>query len=60
MPLKILIIDNDSRIRSTQVQDDENNDSGEQIFIPVSLERQRNESKSSLAKKKQESEMTAE
>ena len=41
MPLKILIIDNDSRIRSTQVQDDENNDSGEQIFIPVSLERQR-------------------
>ena len=60
MPLKILIIDNDSRIRSTQVQDDENNDSGEQIFIPVSLERQRNESKSSLAKKKQEAEMTAE
>ena len=60
MPLKILIIDNDSRIRSTQVQDDENNDSGEQIFIPLSLERQRNESKNSLAKKKQESEMTAE
>ena len=41
MPLKILIID----IRSTQVQDGENNDSGEQIFIPVSLERQRNERK---------------
>ena len=60
MPLKILIIDDDSRIRSTQVQDGENNDSGEQIFIPVSLERQRNESKNSLAKKKQESEMTAE
>ena len=60
MPLKILIIDNDSRIRSTQVQDDENNDSGEQIFVPLSLERQRNESKNSLAKKKQESEMTAE
>ena len=60
MPLKILIIDNDSRIRSTQVQDGENNDSGEKIFIPVSLERQRNESKNSLAKKKQESEMTAE
>ena len=59
MPLKILIIDNDSRIRSTQVQDGENNDSGEKIFIPVSLERQRNESKKSLAKKKQESEMTA-
>ena len=56
MPLKILIID----IRSTQVQDGENNDSGEQIFIPVSLERQRNESKNSLAKKKQDSEMTAE
>ena len=59
MPLKILIIDNDSTIRSTQVQDGENNDSGEKIFIPVSLERQRNECKNSLAKKKQESEMTA-
>ena len=55
MQLKILIIVNDSRIRSTQVQDGENNDNGEQIFIPVSLERQRNESKNSLAKKKQES-----
>ena len=40
---------------SNQVQDSENNDSGEQIPIPVSLKRPRNEEKYSLANWKQES-----
>ena len=35
-------------------RDGENNDSGEQSPIPISLERHRNEEKDSLAKKKQE------
>ena len=47
-------MDNDSKDRSN-IQDNENNDSGEQSPIPVSLERQRNEEKDPLANKKQES-----
>ena len=54
-PLKILIMENDSWDRSIQVQDGENNDSGEQSPIPVSQERHRNEEKDSLANRKQES-----
>ena len=53
-PLKILIIDNDSGDRSNQAQDGENNDSGEQSPVLVSLERHRNEEKDSLANRKQE------
>ena len=46
-------MDNDSGDRFNQVQDGENNDSGEQI--PIILERHRNEEKDSLANRKQES-----
>ena len=46
---------NDSGDRSNQIQDSENNDSGEQSPIPVSHERHRNEEKDCLANKKQES-----
>ena len=46
---------NDSGDRSNQIQDSENNDSGEQSPIPVSQERHRNEEKDCLANKKQES-----
>ena len=48
-------MDNDSADRSNQVQDGENNDSGEQTPIPVSQERRRNEEKDYLANGKQES-----
>ena len=48
-------MENDSGDRSTQVQDGENNDSGEQSPIPVSQERLGNEEKDSLANRKQES-----
>ena len=48
-------MENDPGDRSTQVQDGENNDSGEQSPIPVSQERLRNEEKDSLANRKQES-----
>ena len=46
---------NDSGDRSNQIQDSENNDSGEQSPIPVSQEKHRNEEKDCLANKKQES-----
>ena len=46
-------MDNDSGDRFNQVQDGENNDSGEQN--PIILERHRNEEKDSLANRKQES-----
>ena len=48
-------MDNDSGDRSSQVQDGENNDSGEQSPIHVSQERHKNEEKDSLANRKQES-----
>ena len=47
-------MENDSGDRSIQVQDGENNDSGEQSPIPFSQERHRNEEKDSLANRKQE------
>ena len=46
-------MDNDSGDRFNQVQDGENNDSGEQN--PIILERHRNEEKDSLANRKQKS-----
>ena len=46
---------NDSGDRSIQVQDGENNDTGEQSPIHGSQERHRNEEKDSLANRKQES-----
>ena len=52
---KNLMMENDSGERSIQVQDAENNDSGEQSPTPVSQERHRNEEKDSLANRKQES-----
>ena len=48
-------MDNDSGDRSVQVQDGENNDSGELSPAPVSQEKHRNEEKNSLANRKQES-----
>ena len=48
-------MDNDSGDRSSQVQDGENNDSGEQSPFHVSQERHKNEEKDSLANRKQES-----
>ena len=47
-------MENDSGNRFIQVQDGENNDSGEKSPIPVSQERHRNEEKDSLANRKQE------
>ena len=46
---------NNSGDRSNQVQDSENNGSGEQSPIPVSQERHRNDEKDSLANRKHES-----
>ena len=46
---------NDSGDTSNQVQDGENNDSGEQSPILIGLGRHRNEEKDSLANRKQES-----